>query len=135
MNMNTLKSIAAVFAGFIAVVILSTLTDYILESLGVFPPLNEPQSYTSFMLLCALIYRSIFTVTGGYITAKLAPDRPMRHAIILGFMGIVAGTIGVFVAWNLSPQHWYPIALVVTALPCTWLGGKLKTQKQLTVNS
>jgi len=52
----------------------------------------------------------------------------MRHAIILGVVGIVAGAIGVVVAWDLSPHHWYPIALVVTALPCTWLGGKLKTK-------
>jgi hypothetical protein len=31
----------------------------------------------------------------------------------------------VFVGWNLS-EHWYPIAIAVTAFPCTWLGGKMK---------
>lgn len=101
MKKNTLKSIGAVLAGFITVVILSTGTDFILETLGMFPPLTEPQSYTWLMLLFALIYRSMYTV---------------------------AGTIGVVVAWKLSPQHWYPISLVITALPCTWLGGKLKTK-------
>jgi len=55
-------------------------------------------------------------VAGGYVTAALAPNNPMRH-------------VGVFVAWHLS-RHWYPIALVVTALPCTWLGGKLKRNNQ-----
>jgi hypothetical protein len=38
---------------------------------------------------------------------------------------VVAGGIGVVVGWNLS-AHWYPIALVVGALPCSWLGGKLR---------
>lgn len=124
--MTTLKSIGAVFVGFITVVLLSVGTDFILETAGIFPPQNEPLSYTWVMLLFALIYRCIYTIAGGYVTARLAPNRPMLHAIILGFVGIIAGTIGVFVAWNVSPQHWYPIALVVTALPCTWLGGKLK---------
>ncbi len=128
MKKNTFKSIGAVLAGFVTVVVLSTGTDFILETLGVFPPLTEPQSYTWLMLMFALIYRSMYTVAGGYITARLAPDRPIRHAIILGIVGIVAGTVGVIVAWNLSPQHWYPIALIIAALPCTWLGGKLKTK-------
>ena len=128
MNTKAFRSIWAVFAGFITVVLLPVGTDLVLESLGVFSPQSEPASYTAGMLMVALIYRCAYTVAGGYVTAWLPPDRPMRHAIILGFIGIVAGTIGVIVAWNLSPQHWYPIALVVTALPCTWWGGKLKTK-------
>jgi hypothetical protein len=124
--MSTLKSIWAVLAGFLTVVILSVGTDYVLEALGIFPPQSQPAAITSGLLLIALIYRCLYTVAGGYMTAWLSPDRPMRHVIILGCIGIVAGTTGAVVAWNLSSQHWYPIALVVTALPCTWLGGKLK---------
>ena len=124
------KSIISIFTGFVAVVILSTVTDKILESTGIFPPLSEPLAYTPSMLAVALVYRCIFTVVGGYITVRLAPDRPMRHAIILGCVGIAAGTIGVVYAWNFSPEHWYPIALVLTALPCTWLGGKLGSAKR-----
>jgi hypothetical protein len=33
------------------------------------------------------------------------------------------------VAWNGGPTfgpHWYPLALVATAMPCAWLGGKLR---------
>src|ERR1041385_2917953 len=125
------KSIGAVATGFVTVVILSTVTDFILEKLSIFPPLSEPQAYTPLLLFFALLYRCIYTVVGGYVTAKLAPDRPMRHVIILGGLGIIAGTIGVVYAWNLSPEHWYPIALVITALPCTWLGGKLKKEKAI----
>ena len=55
----TLKSIGAVAAGFVLVFVLSTVTDFILESLHVFPPLSEPQAYTPGMLLLALmrVYR------------------------------------------------------------------------------
>ena len=125
--MATFRSIGAVLAGFVTVVVLSIGVDAILESLGVFPPQNEPGSYTAWMLLLATVYRCIATVAGGYVTARLAPDRPMRYAIILGIVGIVAGTVGAIATWNMTSHHWYPIALVVTALPCTWLGGKLKT--------
>jgi len=125
MNKRTFKSIGAILAGFIAVFVLSIATDVVLEKLGVFPPQNEPASYVGWMLMLALIYRCAYTVLGGYITATLAPDRPMRHAITLGIIGVIAATLGAIAGWNLS-QHWYPIALIITGLPCTWLGGKLK---------
>lgn len=124
MNKKTLKSIGAILAGFLTVVILSVGTDFVLETLGIFPPAGQGL-FVSWMLILALIYRIIYTIAGGYVTAILAPDRPMQHAIILGIIGIVFAIIGTIVGWKLS-AHWYPIALVITALPCTWLGGKLK---------
>ncbi len=128
MKKNTFISIGAVLAGFITVVILSIGTDFVLESIRIFPPQSDPKSYVTWMLVLALAYRSLYTVAGGYVTARLAPDRPMRYVIILGIVGIAAGTLGVIVSWNFTPDHWYPISLVVTALPCIWLGGKLKTE-------
>ena len=118
------KSIVAVVAGFLTVVVLSTVTDFVLESAEFFPPIGQG-IFSTPLLLIAFAYRSLYTVVGGFVTARLAPDRPMRHAIILGIVGIVAGCIGVVVGWNMS-AHWYPIALVLGALPCTWLGGKLR---------
>lgn len=124
--MDTLKSTGAVFAGMLTIVVLSTATDAVLEKLGIFPPL-EKGLFIPWMLALALVYRSVYAVAGGFITAMLAPNRPMQHAIILGGIGVVISIIGVFVAWDMSP-HWYSIALVLTALPCTWLGGRTKTQ-------
>jgi hypothetical protein len=126
-KMKTLKSIGAVVAGFLVVALLSVITDSILETAGIFTP-PEAGFFTPWMLVTALIYRCIYTVLGGYITALLAPARPMRHVIILGSIGTVLAIVGTIVGWNLS-AHWYPIALVITALPCTWLGGKLKKNK------
>lgn len=41
-------------------------------------------------------------------------------------MGLVLSTAGAIatIPMDLGPA-WYPIALVVTALPCAWLGGVL----------
>ncbi len=127
--MSKLKSVAAVLAGFVTVVILSTGTDFVLEAAGIFPPQSDPGAYTGFMLFWALVYRCVYTVAGGYVTAGLAPDRHMRHAVILGIIGTVAGTVGVIFSWNLTPHHWYPILIAVTALPCTWLGGRMNVKR------
>ncbi|MEJ0054927.1 MAG: hypothetical protein WDN75_04340 [Bacteroidota bacterium] len=70
-------------------------------------------------------YRSLFGITGGYLTASLSLANPVKHAIILGIIGTVVSIIGVVVMWNAS-ENWYPIALAATALPTTWLGAKLK---------
>lgn len=126
--MNTLKSIWSVLAGFLTVVVLSTATDLIFEGLGVFPPIGQG-IFITWMLVLALSYRIIYTVMGGYITAKLAPQNPMKHVTVLAVIGTIAGFIGIFVGWNMS-EHWYPIALAVTAFPCTWYGGKLREKNE-----
>jgi hypothetical protein len=47
-------------------------------------------------------------------------------ALTLGVIGLVLSSAGAIAAipMNLGPS-WYPIALVLTALPCAWLGGVL----------
>ena len=128
MNKTTLKSIGAVLAGVITIVILSVGTDWVLETLGIFTPPDQGL-FVPWMLMLALIYRSIYAVAGGYVTAMLVPSRPIRHAIILGITGVVLSTFGAMAGWDLS-SHWYPVALIITALPCTWIGGKLKTKSE-----
>lgn len=126
--MKILKGIGAVLAGIIFIVVTHSLTDFILESLGIFTPPDQG-FHTTWMVVTATVYRSVFNVGGGYVTAALAPDRPLLYAIILGLIGTVLGAAAavIVIPMNLSPA-WYPIALAVLALPCTWLGGKLRTK-------
>jgi ABC-type branched-subunit amino acid transport system permease subunit len=119
------RSAAAVFLGFITVVVLSLGTDQVLHVLQVYPPWGQPMHDPGLNLL-ALSYRIVYTVLGGYITARLAPHAPLGHALVLGAVGFAAGLAGAIatIPMHLGPA-WYPIALVVTALPCAWLGGTL----------
>jgi hypothetical protein len=118
------------FAGFVAVVILSIGTDVALRAASIFPPLGKPMSDA--LLLLATVYRSIYAVVGSYITARVAPDRPMQHALTGGVIGLVLSIVGAVTAWNkvdtLGP-HWYPLSLVATALPCAWIGGQLRVMQ------
>ena len=93
-------------------------------AIGVFPPMDQP--INDALALLATSYRIVISVGGAWLTARLAPDKPMKHAMILGVVGTVLGLVGVVATWNrgLGPR-WYPIALAVLAIPQCWVGGRL----------
>ena len=124
------RSIGAVVAGALTGIILSIGTDAVLRAAGIFPALGQPMSDALFLL--ATTYRTAYGVVGSYITARLAPDRPMGHALVLGTIGLAVSIVGAVATWNRGPElgpHWYPVALIVTAIPCAWLGGKLRVMQ------
>lgn len=125
-----LRSAAALLLGLIVVFVLSLGTDQILHMLDVYPPWGESMNDTGDNLL-ALSYRIVYAVLGSYIAAKFAPRSPMRHALALGVIGLVLSIVGAIttISMNFGPS-WYPIALVLTALPCAWLGGVLHRKTQ-----
>ncbi len=118
------RSIWAVVAGVIFIMIISTLVDIVLHAVGVYPPWDQPIG--DGLALLATSYRIVISVAGAWLTARLAPDKPMKHALILGVVGTVLGIAGVVATWNaeLGPR-WYPIALAVLAIPQCWVGGKI----------
>src|SRR5712664_2852980 len=135
MNNNIWKSIGAVLAGFLVDAVLSLGTDVVLHAIRVFPPWDQPASDA--LLLLATAYRTVYSVAGSYITARLAPNRPMLHALVLGVLGLAVSIVGTVVTWNKGPAfgpHWYPVALAVLAVPQCWAGGKLY-QMQLRARS
>ncbi len=124
MTPNTKKSIWAVVAGVLVIVVVTTIVDIVLHAAGVFPPMNVP--IDDRLSLIATSYRVVVSIGGAYLTARLAPERPMKHAMILGVLGTVLGAVAAVATWGngLGP-HWYPIALAVLAIPQCWVGGRL----------
>jgi hypothetical protein len=124
------RSIWAVIAGIVVGVVLTTITDVVLHAMGVYPPWGQPVSDGPLVLATA--YRIVFGIVGSYVAARLAPQRPMRHAMIAGFIGFIVSIAGAVVTWNKGPAfgpHWYPLALIVTALPCAWVGGWMRERQ------
>ena len=120
------RRIGAVVAGLLVIMVVSTAADFVLHALGVFPPWD--QRVPDPLLVLATAYRILFGAAGGYLTARLAPDKPMTHAVALGIVGIVLSTAGAVVTWNAGPQFepkWYPLVLIAIAAPSAWLGGRL----------
>ncbi len=121
------RSILAVFVGFVVVIAITLVTDAILHWTHFYPPLGE---YTpGSALVWATVYRTIYGVIGSYVTAYLAPRRPMKHALIGGAIGMVLATAGAVATWNRVPPlgpHWYSVALIIGALPTAWLGAQIR---------
>src|SRR3954451_23575179 len=93
-----LRSIGAVFAGLLFIFIVTTIIDVVLHATGIFPPWGKPMSDALFGIATA--YRVVISIAGCWIAARLAPYRPMGHALALGAVGVVVSAIGAAFTWN-----------------------------------
>lgn len=121
-----MKNVLAVVAGLAFVIAVTKGVDFAMERTGVFSA--DLGEMTTGDYLLATAYRLVIAVIGGWITARLAASQPLLLATLLGGIGTVIGLAGLFVVWQASPALgpvWYPLALVLTAVPCTWCGGRL----------
>jgi hypothetical protein len=119
------RSIVAILTGIITGVALSIGSDLGIHVFSYLPPLGERASDGS--LAVATVYRTVWGILGSYLTARLAPYRPMLHAMVLGTLGLVASAAGAIATWNKGPAfgpHGYPVALIVLAIPTAWTGGR-----------
>jgi hypothetical protein len=119
-----LRSVWAVVTGVLFVLVVTTLVDIALHMAGVYPPAGRPMSDA--LALLATAYRVVIGFAGAWLTARVAPREPMKHAMMLGYVGTLLGLAGVLATWDrgLGPR-WYPIQLAALAIPQCWAGGKL----------
>jgi hypothetical protein len=128
MKPGTKKSIWAVVAGVLVIIVVTTIVDILLHVAKVYPPMDVPMGDR--LALMATAYRVVISIGGAYLTASLAPEKPMKHAMILGVVGTFLGLVGVVATWGkVMGPAWYPIALAVLAIPQCWVGGKLYEMK------
>ena len=121
------KSIVAILAGFVLVVVMSIVTDITLERSGLMKlPFDTNPTWFVWLVIG---YRTVFGVIGSYLTASLAPNRPMRHAMIGGFIGLALSIIGAIVMRDQGPAY-YAIMLIALALPSAWVGGMIRVKSE-----
>jgi peptidoglycan/LPS O-acetylase OafA/YrhL len=130
-------SAAAVAAGFLVTALTSTATDAVMHATGVFP--RMPSAMSNAMFALASGYRALFTVVGGYTTARLAPSEPVRHAWILAGIGVVAGLAGLIAYFTIGGATlgpaWYALSIPAEAIPCVLLGAYLACPRQFETSS
>jgi len=120
--------VGAVVAGLVSIFAVTTAVDAVMHAIGVFPPLGAPPMSDALFAL-AFGYRFVIDVAGCALTARLAPRRPMRHALVVGGIGLGLSIVGAVAMWDAS-RAWYPIALAASALPCGWLGGRFVERRR-----
>lgn len=122
MARNIFRSIGVLLLAFVINALLSVLTDFLLESIGVLPDPSKGL-FETWAIILVLFYRGMYTVFAGFIAARFAPMRPMLHAIILGIFGTAITVIAVS-----SPSFaekgplWFGYTLAAITIPCLWLG-------------
>jgi hypothetical protein len=118
------RSLWAIAAGVLVAIVVTTLVDIALHFARVFPPIDQP--IDDRLALLATSYRIPISIGGAWLTTRLAPGNPMKHVMILGGLGVIVGLVGVVATWNMGlGPRWYPIALVVLAIPQSWIGGRI----------
>lgn len=128
MNKTLLKSIGAILAGFLSGALLSIGADLLMEQSGMMSMEHFKES-PLYILLIVIAYRFVFNVAGCYLTARLAPNKPMKHAIIIGIIGTVLSIVGTIAMWDLAIPF-YNITIILMSLPSAWLGGWLFVKRQ-----
>ncbi len=125
-------------AGFMATFLLSVGMDAAMHLSGWFPPFGQPMSEVLFIFAAG--YRGLFTIAGGYVTASLAPDRPMVHAGVLATIGLLAGSAGLLAYYQSDSvafgPAWYAYSIPLMAIPCVLAEGalwKLRNEARLEV--
>ena len=129
-----MRSVLAVLAGVVFIVLAITLVDIALTFAGIYPPPDKPISDSLALLL--VFYRTVFGIVGAGIAARLAPSKPMIHAMFVGGICMALALADLVASWGDKLQpNWYSIALVLLALPRSWVGARLFGAKPLVRSS
>ncbi|HUQ03687.1 MAG TPA: hypothetical protein VM261_14415 [Kofleriaceae bacterium] len=127
---TTTRSILSVLAGLVTIFAASSAVDAVLHATGFYPPVGDDMSDGKFVV--AFAYRLVIGIAGCWLTARLAPARPMKHALVLGGIGVVLATLGAAAMWS-HGHHWYPVGLIASSLPSAWLGASLEARAATSV--
>jgi hypothetical protein len=125
--MKILRSVGAVAAGLVTMYLLCVLTDKLLVAAHLLPSPDEHRPHTLAYLAIVIAYCAVYTLVGGYVTARLAPIRPAAHAVVLGVLGMALSTLGTMNNWQIG-NGWNAITLVGEGIPLCWAGALIWTQ-------
>ena len=122
------RSILAVVVGYLLIAFLSVGGDALVHSM--FPNAYgaDRRLEDTGLLLVTMLYVAIFAILGCYVTARLAPRDPMKHALILGALGVVTQVAMWSVAWNTAPA-WFHVVSLALVMPYAWIGGRIRERQ------
>lgn len=123
-----LRGILAVLAGLFLIPILNLATNAALGRMlpEWYPASGRVEFVPALLLSCA--YVAAFGILGCYVTARLAPSRPMLHALILGALGLAVSIPTAMMAWNDAPA-WFNLYNLLAVIPYAWIGGRIRERQ------
>lgn len=123
------RSILAIVAGFVLTGALNMGTNTLLSRVApdLVPPPGTPNTNTAALLLvCA--YVALFGILGCYVTARLAPSRPLLHALVMGGIALAMSIPVTISVWNDTPA-WFNVYNLLAVMPYAYLGGRIRERE------
>ena len=120
------RTIAAVFAGYLAIGIMVVLTDQV--AARVIPGFASKAGPPAFYFWSSLVTDTLYSVMGGLLCAAIARQHARRATVWLMVFGEVLGIASQIALWRTVP-HWFGLALLLTYPPAIWLGARLRAAR------
>ncbi|HYR07951.1 MAG TPA: hypothetical protein VEQ60_09290 [Longimicrobium sp.] len=123
------RSILAIVVGFVLTGALNFGTNTVLSRVApdMVPPSGTPNTNTAALLvICA--YVALFGILGCYVTARLAPSRPLLHALIMGGIALAMSIPVTMSVWNDTPV-WFNVYNLLAVMPYAWIGGTIRERE------
>lgn len=126
---KALRSVLAVVAGFLVIGALAFGTGKLMQT--TWPAQHDAAGTptTTLMMIVQLFYVGVYATFGCWLAARLAPGRPMLHALVLGALGLALNIPSAIVMRDSAPA-WYLAAGVVTTMLWAWLGGRIAESRK-----
>ena len=123
-----LRSILAVVTGFVLIGALALGTGALLQ--GVMPASFDAAGNptTVSLMLLTTLYVGAYATLGCYVAARLAPSHPMRHALVLGVLGLALNATTAVAIRGTVPDWYLGLNLALT-MAWAWLGGRLRERE------
>ena len=128
------RSIAAVFAGLVALTLLTFLieaatTPWLMRSFPDALPSREAMQDNVAIKLFILLYSTLCMIVAAYLTAWIARRDGLRHAVIMAAIqvGLTAWAMSRF--YDHAPL-WAWLVGMALMVPAAWLGARLRANRQ-----
>lgn len=128
---KALRSVLAVVAGFLVIGVLAVGTASLLRSASPaqFDAAGNP--VTVAMMLVQLLYVGVYATFGCWLAGRLAPGRPMLHALVVGVLGLALNIPSALALRDTHPA-WYLATGTLTTMLWAWLGGRIAERQAAT---
>ena len=126
-----MRSILPIAAGFLFIAVLTLGTDVLVRV--AFPDAFDESGHTEKLplLIFSLVDLGIYTIVGCYLAARLAPSRPMWHALVVGVLGLIFLVADTIELWPKAPT-WFNVLSLAPMMLYAWIGGKLAERARTT---
>ena len=115
-----MRSVLAVIAGYL---IFAVCSFALFRFSGHDPHADASLSFKVITVLCGML----FALVGGYVTSKLAPQKPSAHGIALAILMAIFAGISMF---TMPPKGkaWTQLSAIFLMAPAAFLGSALAAQ-------